>query len=61
MCVSKKGSHPINIGQQQTYLVPFYPWSHITMILPFSDVITLKGHGQGQTVKVKVNFQKCSE
>ena len=27
----------------------------------FSDVMTLKGHSQGQKVKFKVNFQKCSE
>ena len=28
----KKGSHVIRIGQQQTYIVPFYPCSHITKV-----------------------------
>ena len=27
----------------------------------FSDVMTLKGHSQGQQVMLKVNFKKCSE
>ena len=33
--VFEKGSHAIEIGnstQQQTYIVPFYPYSHITKV-----------------------------
>ena len=33
----------------------------MNIVIGTTDVVTLKGHGQGQRVIFKVNFQKCSE